>query len=393
VKAKGKEFYQIVFDQTPFYGEAGGQMGDSGYIYNDEEKIIIGDTLRENNLIIHISEQLPKDPQAGFTAVVDLCKRNSTARNHSATHLMHLALREILGTHVEQKGSLVNPDRLRFDFSHFQKLTDEEIRLVERSVNKQIRENNARDEKRAITMDEAKAMGAMALFGEKYGDKVRVIRFGQSAELCGGTHVHSTGEIGFFKIISEGAIAAGIRRIEAITGEAAELFVDEEITTLAEIRNLLKAPKEIIKTVTGLQEELSQLRKQLQEAARDKARALKGELDTLLEDVNGIKFYAGKVSLDAQGMKDLSFEMKDAHENLFLVLAAEIDGKANLSVCISEGLATSKSLDASKIVRELAKEIQGGGGGQAFFATAGGKNPAGIENALKQAREMVNDNS
>ncbi len=389
VSAKGKTFYQLVFDQTPFYGEAGGQMGDSGILRNDQESVKITDTLRENNLIIHLSDTLPTDPTAGFTAIVDLEQRNSTARNHSATHLMHKALREVLGTHVEQKGSLVSADRLRFDFAHFQKMSPEEIRLVEQSVNRQIRQNLSRDEKRSIPMDQAVAMGAMALFGEKYGENVRVIRFGDSAELCGGTHVAATGEIGSFKILSESAIAAGIRRIEALTGEAAERFMYEESDLLSEIRAQLKAPKEVMKSLTALQDEVTSLRKQLQEAAREKAKAMKGELEAKLEVLNGLHFYAARVDLDAQGMKDVSFELKNLHDDLFLVLASEQEGKVNLSVCISEALAESRAFDAAKIIREISKEIQGGGGGQRFFATAGGKNPAGIEAALQKAKEIA----
>jgi alanyl-tRNA synthetase len=389
VNAKGKNIYQLVFDRTPFYGESGGQVGDTGYIESGEEKVLILDTMKENNLIIHITETLPLQPESDFLATVDIGKRRGTARNHSATHLMHNALREILGPHVEQKGSLVGPDRLRFDFSHFQKLSDEEIRQVETLVNRMIRENIERVEMRSVAMEEARELGAMALFGEKYGETVRVIKFGNSLELCGGTHTRFTGEIGFFKIISEGAIAAGIRRIEAITGEAAENWAYEQEAIVDQLKQLFKGSKDLAKSVTAMYEENNDLRKQIQELNRHKALGMKAELMNRLKEVNGIHFLATRVDLDAQGVKDLAFEMKASVERLFLVLGNESEGKAGLTICLSDSLVSEKGLDAVKIVRELAKEIQGGGGGQASYATAGGKNPQGLNSALEQAIRFV----
>ncbi len=389
VKAKGKEFYQLVFNQTPFYGEAGGQVGDTGHIYNEEEKITINDTLRENNLIIHLADKLPATLKSSFIAVVDTAKRNSIARNHSATHLMHKALREILGNHVEQKGSLVDTGRLRFDFSHFQKVTDEEIKKIETIVNSKIRENVNMVENRAVPMEEAVAMGAMALFGEKYGEKVRVIKFGDSLELCGGTHVSATGTIGFFKIVSEGAIAAGIRRIEAITGSNAELWAMEQIETLGTIKNLLRATNDVVKSLENLIDENNNLKKQIAELNKEKALSLKSDLLKQIENVNGINILATRVNIDAQGIKDLVFEIKASTENLFLVFGSAFEGKVNLTVAISESLVKEKGLDASKIVRDLAVDIQGGGGGQAFFASAGGKNPDGLDKALSRAKSFI----
>jgi len=389
VNAKGKNIYQLVFDRTPFYGESGGQVGDTGIIQAGEEKIEILDTQKENNLIIHITEKLPAQPKSTFRATVDKEKRRGTARNHSATHLMHSALREVLGSHVEQKGSLVGPERLRFDFSHFQKLGDEEIRQVEMLVNRMIRENLERVEMRSLPMEEARELGAMALFGEKYGDTVRVIKFGNSLELCGGTHTHSSGEIGFFKIVSEGAIAAGIRRIEAITGEAAENWAYEQEAVIDQLKQLFKGSKDLAKSAIAMAEENNDLRKQIQEMNRRKALGMKDELIKQLKDIKGVNFLATRVDLDAQGVKDLAFDMKASNDRLFLVLGNEADGKAGLTICISDSLVADKGLDAVKIVRELAKEIQGGGGGQASYATAGGKNPEGLDRALQNAIRFV----
>jgi len=385
VNAKGKDSYQLVFDRTPFYGESGGQVGDSGYLFHDSEKLRILSTSRENNLIIHLSETLPSEPSASFKAVVDVEKRYSTMRNHSATHLMHKALREVLGTHVEQKGSLVDPERLRFDFSHFQKVSEEELREVELIVNRMIRENLIREEMRSVPMEEARKLGAMALFGEKYGDTVRVIRFGDSLELCGGTHTNSSGEIGLFKVVSEGAIAAGIRRIEAITGEAAENWVYEQEKIINQLKQLFKGSKDLAKSAITLSEEASDLRKQIQELNRQKALGLKDELFAQIKEVNGVNFLSTRVDVDAQGIKDLAFELKAKTERLFLVLGSNYEDKAALTVVISEELVAEKGYDASKIVRELAREIQGGGGGQAFYATAGGKKPEGLATALANA--------
>jgi alanyl-tRNA synthetase len=389
VKAKGKTYFQLVFDQTPFYGEAGGQIGDTGYLFNEEEKIMITDTLRENNLIIHLCDTLPQNPSVSFIAVVDKEKRDDIARNHSATHLMHKALRQVLGSHVEQKGSLVDTGRLRFDFAHFQKLTDDEIKQVEQIVNQMIRANETRNEFRAIPMDQAVSMGAMALFGEKYGEKVRVIQFGESLELCGGTHVVATGTIGFFKIVSESAIAAGIRRIEAITGINAEQWANEQSEIIEKVKVLVKAQKDIVKSVETMLEENNLLRKQIAELQKEKALSLKSGLLEQMENINGINFLSTKIALDAQGIKDLVFEIKSATENVFLVFGTLSDGKVNLTVALSEQLVKDKGFDAAKIVRDLATDIQGGGGGQAFFATAGGKKPDGLDKALARARNFI----
>ena len=389
VKAKDKVFYQLVFNQTPFYAESGGQVGDKGIIFNDNEKISITDTKKENNLVVHLASQLPKDVTANFTATVDEDKRKQTANNHSATHLLHSALREVLGTHVEQKGSMVDDERLRFDFSHFSKLTEEEIEKVETIVNNKIRENILLDEKRSVPIEQAQNMGAMALFGEKYGDHVRVIKFGESVELCGGTHVNATGNIGLFKISSESAIAAGVRRIEAITATKALAFYKSQNVLIEEITEVLKNTKDIIKSIKSLQDENAELSKQIAQFNKEKAGNLQESLMKNMQQINGINFITAKVDLDAATVKDLCFAMKSNVDNLFLVLGYEAEDKAGLSVVLSENLFSEKGLDASKIVREIAKEIQGGGGGQAFFATAGGKNPGGIENAFIKAKELI----
>lgn len=389
VKEKGKEFYQLVFDITPFYAESGGQVGDKGKLIFEEEEVAVKDTFKENNLILHITEKLPRDPTAYFESVVNEESRHRTVRNHSATHLLHKALRETLGNHVEQKGSLVDPDRLRFDFSHFQKVSDQEILEIERKVNTWIRENIRKDEKRAVPMDEARNMGAMALFGEKYGDTVRVIRFGDSLELCGGTHVEATGQIGLFRILSEGAIAAGIRRIEAITGDKAVNFTQEQSGVINELKELLKGPKDLLKSVVQLTEDNADLRKQLQEFQKEKAKIIGNELIGKIESLGAINFLATEVDLDAQSVKDLAFELKEKVKSLFLVLGYTRDGKSGLAVMITDDLIKSRGFDASAIVRVLAKEIDGGGGGQAFFATAGGKKPEGLKAALQKAKSLI----
>ncbi len=389
VKAKDKTFYQLVFDKTPFYAESGGQVGDKGFIHNDNEKIIIRDTKKENNLSVHIADKLPQDISAGFVALVDESKRRQTANNHSATHLLHEALRTVLGTHVEQKGSMVDDERLRFDFSHFSKLTDEETEKVESMVNQKIRENLQLDEKRNMAIEEAQKMGAMALFGEKYGDQVRVIRFGDSVELCGGTHVKATGNIGLFKIVSESAIAAGVRRIEAISAEHAEAYYKTQTATIEEIKELLKGSKDIVRSIKTLQDENSDLRRQIAAFNKEKATMLQGSLIQKSELINGVNFIAAKVDLDGATVKDMAFAMKSQLDNLFLVLGYESDGKVNLSVMVAENLVAEKGMDAGKIIREIAKEIQGGGGGQAFFATAGGKNLAGLESAFAKAKTFI----
>ena len=387
---KDGDRYQMVFNITPFYAEGGGQVGDKGYLEapNGDVTYII-DTKKENNEIVHFSENLPKDINAVFKASVDRKQRQRTASNHTATHLLHQALREVLGEHVEQKGSAVHSKYLRFDFSHFSKLTVEELRGVENFVNARIEGQLPLEEQRNIPMSQALEEGAMALFGEKYGDAVRTIRFGKSIELCGGTHVQNTADIWHFKIVSEGAVAAGIRRIEAITSDAVKDFYFNNNRQLYEVKDLLNNAKDPVKAVSALQEENNQLKKQVEQLLKEKARGLKTELINTLSEVNGIKFLAKKVDLDAGGMKDLLFEMGNNKNNLFALLASEKSGKALLACYISKDMAFEKGLNAGSIVRELGKYIQGGGGGQPFFATAGGKNPAGIPEALEKVKEYV----
>ncbi|SHI96167.1 alanyl-tRNA synthetase [Arenibacter nanhaiticus] len=385
-KKEGEQF-QMVFNLTPFYPEGGGQVGDKGYLeLVNGDVVYILDTKRENNEIVHFSKELPATLTDKFKAVVDKKQRQRTAANHTATHLLHQALREVLGEHVEQKGSAVHSKYLRFDFSHFAKLTVDELREVENFVNARISGNLPLVENRNIPMEEALEQGAMALFGEKYGDAVRTIRFGQSVELCGGTHVKNTGDIWHFKIKSEGAVAAGIRRIEAITSDAVKDFYSENNKMLFEIKDLLNNTADPVKSVTALQEENSLLKKQVEALLKEKAKNLKGELLQELTEVNGIQFLAKQLSLDAAGIKDIAFEMGNNKDNLFLLFAAENDGKALLSCYISKELVAQKNLNAGTIVRELGKYIQGGGGGQPFFATAGGKNPNGIAEALEKAK-------
>ncbi len=387
---KEGELYQLVFNQTPFYPEGGGQVGDQGHLeVPNGEAVYILDTKKENNEILHFAKNLPEYPEETLTAVVDKKQRQLTTRNHTATHLLHQALREILGSHVEQKGSAVHSKYLRFDFSHFAKLTDKELKKVEHFVNARIDEQLPLQENRQVPMKEALEEGAMALFGEKYGDAVRTVRFGQSIELCGGTHVLNTGNIWDFKITSESAIAAGIRRIEAITSDAVKEFYFENDKKLFQIKDLLKGSNDPLKAVASLQQENTQLKKDIERLLRDKTKNLKGELANELEEINGIQFLAKKVDLDASGIKDLSFEMGHNKNNLFLLLATEKNGKALLSCYISKELVKSKELNAGTIIRELGKYILGGGGGQPFFATAGGKNPAGIPDALEKVKEYL----
>ncbi len=387
---KEGEQYQLVFNLTPFYPEGGGQVGDKGYLEAPNgDAISIVDTKKENNEIVHFTTSLPKNPRETLKAVVDKNQRRLTEANHTATHLLHQALREVLGTHVEQKGSAVHAKSLRFDFSHFAKLTDTELQAVEHFVNARIAGQLPLEENRNLPMEKALEQGAMALFGEKYGDAVRTVRFGKSIELCGGTHVKNTGDIWYFKIRSEGAVAAGIRRIEAITSDAVREFYEDNDRKLSEIKQKLNHPQDPIKAVESLQEENARLKKEVENLLKDKAKNLKGELQNELEDINGIQFLAKKVDLDAGGLKDLCFEMGKHRDKLFLLFGTEQNGKALLSCYISKELVAEKDLNAGKIVRELGKCIQGGGGGQPFFATAGGKNPGGIEEALGKARAYV----
>lgn len=382
--------YQLVLDCTPFYPEGGGQVGDSGLLTDpDGKQTRIVDTRKENNEILHVTKSLPADPAATYTAEVDAHLRQRTARNHSATHLLHQGLRKVLGTHVEQKGSAVHPKGLRFDFSHFSKMTEEELREVEEFVNARIAEDLPLVENRAVPMAEAVAEGAMALFGEKYGEQVRTIRFGDSIELCGGTHVARTSDIWHFKIVSEGAIAAGIRRIEAITSDAVRTYYQEQEEALGAIRDLLKNTSDPVEAVGSLQAENARLKKELEGLKRAQAGMLKEELLGEVQERGGVHFLARKVDLDAASMKDLAFEMGQKYQDLFLLLAAEQEGKALLTCYISKELAGARNLNAGAIVRELGKHIRGGGGGQPFFATAGGKDPGGIPEALKQAESFL----
>lgn len=389
VEQKGKKKYHLVFDRTPFYPEGGGQVGDTGFLESDGKKLGIENTFRENNLVVHVSKDSPEGLSSEFHAFVSESKRRSTAKNHSATHLLHHALREVLGMHVEQKGSLVEKDYLRFDFSHFAKVEDEDLRKIEIRVNELIRENRPLEEFRQIPIQEAMDMGAIALFGEKYGDQVRVIKFGDSVELCGGTHVSSTGEIGFFRIVSEGSVAAGIRRVEALTGEASEKLIFDESDLLKEIGSKLKAPKSPMKAIDGLLDRVDELERENKELKAGKARQIKQELIDSTVEYDGIRFIAAKVSLDPGSVKDLSFQLRKELSPVMLVLATEENGKATISVALSDELVTDGRLNSGSMVKELAKYIQGGGGGQPFFATAGGKNPAGIPEALKMAEEFL----
>jgi alanyl-tRNA synthetase len=392
VKAKGKEQYQLVLDKTPFYAESGGQVGDSGYLESRNEKTYITDTKKENGVIIHFSDTLPIDPEATFRAQVNEERRKLIQNNHSATHLLHAALRQVLGTHVEQKGSLVTGDHLRFDFSHFSKLSDEEITQIEKIVNSRIRQNISSDI-RELPIAEAKKLGAMALFGEKYGDKVRVVTFDKqySIELCGGTHVPATGVIGYFKIVSEAAVAAGIRRIEAITADKAEAYFEDQEKLIGSVSALLKNPKDLVKSVQGLLEHNADLQKQVDSLIREKVKTMKSELLGKVREVNGVSFLSEKIQLDStEAIKDIAFELKQT-PNRFIVLCAEIKGKPSITVAISDDLVKSQNLNAGTIVRELAKAIQGGGGGQANYATAGGTDATGLTNALDRSVRYVQD--
>jgi alanyl-tRNA synthetase len=385
--------FQIVLNNTPFYPEGGGQVGDKGVLVSANDTIQIIDTKRENNLIVHFSKQLPENVQATFEAKVDSSLRDLTSRNHSATHLMHQALRSILGTHVEQKGSLVNPNYLRFDFSHFAKMTEGELQQVEDFVNARIQEQLPLIERRSIPFAQAVSEGAMALFGEKYGDEVRAIKFGDSMELCGGIHVKNTAEIWHFKIVSEGAVAAGIRRIEAITSDAVKAHFASYENTLNEVKEALKNPQDILKAVHSLQEENEKLSKQIEALMKDKVKTIKAALATEIKTVNGVQFLAKQVDLDPNGAKDLAYELGTLGTNVFIVLATDdpevSGGKPTISCYISKELVAEKSLNAGNVVRELGKYIQGGGGGQPFFATAGGKNTLGIAEALEKAIDFI----
>jgi len=392
IKEKKKTVFQIVLEQTPFYAESGGQVGDTGYIETNGEKISIIDTQKENDLIIQYAEKLPSDMNATFRCVVNEKKRRLTENNHSATHLLQAALRIVLGDHVQQRGSLVNENFLRFDFSHFSKVTDEEIEKIEQIVNSKIRENIALDEKQNVPIDQAKSMGAMALFGEKYGDSVRVISFDSSysVELCGGTHVSMTGQVGLLKIISESSIAAGVRRIEAITADAAETYVNQNIQLLAQVKQLFNNPKDLLKVVENTLDEKNKLAKQIEKFQFEQAGLIKKQLIDTADNSQGFTSIINEVQLpNADALKKIAFELKNQFNDLLMILAADIAGKPQIAIMISEGLIAKHDLDAGKMVRELAKEIKGGGGGQPFFATAGGKDLGGLKNVVGKANELV----
>jgi alanyl-tRNA synthetase len=381
--------YQIVLDNTPFYPEGGGQVGDKGILVSANETIDIIDTKKENNLILHFAKQLPENVNATFTAKVNTDLRASTSKNHSATHLMHLALRTILGTHVEQKGSLVNPNYLRFDFSHFSKVSDEELRQVEASVNSQIEAQLQLVEHRNIPIKEALDKGAMALFGEKYGDSVRMIEFGNSKELCGGIHVKNTADIWHFKIVSEGAVAAGIRRIEAITGDAVKAFYANQENTLSEIKEVLKNPQDVLKSVSSLQDDNAKLKKQIEQLVKEKIDGLATSLVSEFQDVNGINFLVKQVDLSMSATKDLAQSIGTSKPNSFIVLASIEEGLPNIHCYIAKELVANKGLNAGTVIRELGKYIDGNGGGQPFFASGKGKNTNGIVAVLENAINFV----
>jgi len=392
IKDKNKDRFQLVLTETPFYAESGGQVGDTGILSNDKESIAVLDTTKENDLIVHWVDVLPENPEADFTGVVDAEKRGLIKSNHTATHLLQSALKQVLGDHVQQKGSLVNDKILRFDFSHFAKLTPEEILQVEDIVNGRIRTNISLDERRNVPIDKAKAMGATALFGEKYGEQVRVITFDPffSVELCGGTHVTSTGEIGMFKIISESSIAAGVRRIEAVTASGAQEYVRRQFGLLENIQETLKHPRDLVGAIEGLMTERASLRKEIEALNLKATDEIKEMLKSEVKSFNGYHLILGLIKLpNSEALKKLSFELKNEIDNLVAVLAADINGKPQLSIVVSDLLVKKKGLHAGKMVRELAIEIQGGGGGQPFYATAGGKDSSGLPKALEKAETLL----
>jgi len=389
VESKGKVMYQIALASTPFYPEGGGQIGDTGYLWDGRERIAVLDTKRENNLIVHFTSTLPEVPEAPVKAVVNAAARRDTEKNHSATHLVHEALREVLGTHVEQRGSLVRPDSLRFDFSHFSKPSAAELLAVEDRVNERIQANLARDERRAIPLAEAREAGAMMLFGEKYGDRVRMIGFGTSKELCGGTHVPATGAIGQFRILSEGAVAAGIRRIEATTGMGALQRAREDEAALDRIRTALKSPQDVVRATEDLLARAAAMARELEVLKREQARHVKADLLQRIEVRDGVHVLVAEVDLDAASVKDLAFQLRSEQAPFFGVLGSLAEGKVTLTVALSDDLVGGRGMNATGIVRDLARHIDGGGGGQPFFATAGGKKPEGLQAALQHARGLL----
>lgn len=389
VSTKTATNYQLVFDKTPFYAEMGGQVGDSGYITNGEEKIEIIDTQKENKLTLHIVKKLPANLEAEFELVVNQNKRRAIEANHTATHLLHYALRKVLGSHVEQKGSYVNDQRLRFDFSHPSKLTEEEVRQVEKLVNSMIREDYHIEDFREIDIKQAQAMGAMALFGEKYGDKVRCVRFGESIELCGGTHASSTGRIGMINIMSETAVAAGVRRIEAVTGEVCENYFNTVADTLKEIHSLFAASPNIVTTIKKLIEDDAKLKAELDVFKKEKISQIYDSLQSQIKEENGVDVLSLNTSdLPSDGVKDLAFRFRASNPRICFIGYGESEGKVNITLMLGEEI-VEKGKDASKIIREVSKEIKGGGGGQKHFATAGGKDASGLEKAVGVIKEII----
>ena len=391
VTQKKNEFYELVLDATPFYGEMGGQVGDCGVLVNENETIDIIDTKRENNQSVHIVKQLPKDPAAEFMACVDTDKRNASAANHTATHLLDYALKQILGDHVEQKGSFVSPDTLRFDFSHFEKVTDEQLREVERMVNDMIRQDIHIDEHRDVPFDEAKKLGAIALFGEKYGDKVRVVRFGPSCEFCGGIHATSTGRIGFFKILSESSVAAGIRRIEATTGKDCEEHLYQMEDILKNIKSFFNNAKDLQGVIQKYIDEHDAMKKEIEGF---QAQAVERAAQRLVEKartVNGVTVITSVAPMAPAAAKDLAFKIRAAvNGSLLCVIGSHDNNKPQLSIMMSDDMVSDHGLNAGQMVREAAKLIQGGGGGQPHFAQAGGKNVDGLSAAVDKVIELAN---
>jgi alanyl-tRNA synthetase len=394
VIAKGKEQFQIVLSKTPFYAESGGQVGDTGRLEDHSRMFFVDitDTKKENGVIVHYADSLPEDVEGSFWAVIDEDKRLLSQDNHTATHLLHAALKKVLGPHVNQKGSLVTPDYLRFDFSHFAKISDEDLARVEHMVNQKIRENIPLKEQRYVPYDQAISSGVTALFGEKYGDLVRIITFDDhySKELCGGTHVQATGQIGYFKIIAESAVAAGVRRIEAITADKAEAFVLDQNRELNELRALLKGNKDVVSAVSALIEENAKLKKEADKGIVEQAANLKNKIVHHMRTIKGVTFIAAHVDLpSAESVKNLAYSVADMVDNMFLVFTTLIDDKPGITVMLSESLVRDKKLNASNIVRELAKDIEGGGGGQPFYATAGGKKKEGLSSVLQKAEGLI----
>ena len=389
IRVKGGEYYQLVLDRTPFYAESGGQIGDTGFIESAQgERIPIINTIKENNLIIHIAQRLPVDIEGKFIAKVDGERRESTANNHTATHLLHRALREVLGNHIEQKGSMVSYDQFRFDFSHFEKISDEDLLRVDKLVNSYIRMNSVQDEHKSIPVNEAKEMGAIALFGEKYGDTVRVIKFGESIELCGGTHAKATGTIGYFKILSESAIAAGVRRIEAVTGEYAEKIVEDTESMIKSLKKLFNNTPNLVTAIAKIVQENDSIRKQVEIMIKERAAILKESLLKDMKTINGINIITFKGEYNLEIVRYIAYMLKSELTKTAFIAGVEFEGKANLALMYTDDLVNSGS-NASKDIREAAKLIEGGGGGQNSYATAGGKNTDGISSAIEKLVELA----